>query len=415
VYQTPSGLAPLTDEGRGEVVRCAPDVALDMAAVQKELMGKNLNDVTATTGLNLVRIAYRTRRAAGVDGVSTARVYLPTTPRPAPLPVIVIAHPSDGLADNCAPSKDAASLQDLALPWAARGYAVIATDYAGLGNEGTQGYLDNHDQAYSVLDSARALRRLLPAGWLSTKAVIAGHSQGGGAALSAQALAASYGLDADLTAVTVFAPEWPSRLNSFGFVNVLRNPDTLTILSGITKPVVIPSLVYAYGRNHAPDALASLFPPGKESGLGTAEESMCLQQFGAYIQSVAVHQRDLVSDELRTSFLACVDGKPGCAEPGKGLYEYMSANLLTPDPAGAPVLYSQGLLDTIMPPNEEAACNLARLETAGVDTTVCTDKTGIHTNIVVDSIVFSMKWAEAALGDLARPTCDGGGMPACLP
>jgi len=34
------------------------------------------------------------------------------------------------------------------------GFAVVASDFAGLGNGGTQGYVANHDTAHSVLDSA---------------------------------------------------------------------------------------------------------------------------------------------------------------------------------------------------------------------------------------------------------------------
>ena len=59
----------------------------------------------------------------------------------------------------------------------------------------------------------------------------------------------------------------------------------------------------------------------------------------------------------------------GCAGVGRDFYQYVRSNYETwagGDPAGAPVLYVQGMLDTIMPPAQEAACNVQRLQRAGI-------------------------------------------------
>src|SRR6185369_2556209 len=109
------------------------------------------------------------------------------------------------------------------LLFATRGKVAVATDYAGLSTEGVQGYLDNKDTAYSLLDSGRALRKLLGDGATTDRTIALGHSQGGGAVLAAQALAKSYG--PTLTAVAAFAPQYPIRFNSFGFLSALRNPN----------------------------------------------------------------------------------------------------------------------------------------------------------------------------------------------
>ena len=124
---------------------------------------------------------------------SQGRNSLPDVARESPLPLIVVAHPSEGVADGCAPSKKDDALREVALPWAARGYAVIATDDAGLGNAKTQGYLDNEDSAHSLLDSARALRKLVAPGQLSSQIVLVGYSQGERVVLSAQGLSSAYG------------------------------------------------------------------------------------------------------------------------------------------------------------------------------------------------------------------------------
>jgi len=193
VYVTPAGLPAMTMDARGAIVRCAFDSTLSLSDAASQLATASDTGVTATSGATVYRIAYRTYREDGVAGVSTARVYLPTTPRALPLPIIAVAHSTVGLAPSCAPSEDPTSLENLALPWAANGYAVIATDYAGLGNEGIQGYAANHDQAHSLLDSVRALRALVDPRALGDQVLLVGYSQGGGAVLAAQGLAGAYG------------------------------------------------------------------------------------------------------------------------------------------------------------------------------------------------------------------------------
>jgi dienelactone hydrolase len=424
VYLTPPGLPPMTDQSRGDVVKCALDFYLDVPGVQHVLDGdpyiKGATAVTgvkAVSGVSIYRIAYRTTRRTD-PGVSTARVYLPDTPKAGPLPLIAIGHPSDGLSDQCAPSKDANANRELALPWAALGYAVIATDYAGLGNEGTQGYLDNRDQAHSLLDSARALRKLLKTGAFEPRVVVAGWSQGGGAALSSQALEKEYGAGGPIAATLVFAPEYPTRLNSFAMVHMLQSPDDLTISWMITNPVVLDLRLYAWyantqGQSHATDG----FPANNRSRMGTAIETSCLIELGGFVQGYAPHVSGLIDDTLRTTFLSCVDDASGagCIAPGKALYQELIANQVTNDPTGAPVLYVQGLKDTVMPPAAEAACNLQKLQADGLTPQACTDAAAQHTDVVERNIAFGIQWAEAVLAGKSPPTCSAAGMPTCQP
>ncbi len=418
VYQTPTNLPAMSAATRGDVLRCAFDSTLPLATVQSEVTAKGIA-TAMNTGVTLYRIEYRTERGDGSAGASTARVYLPSTPLPLPLPVIVIGHPTDGLAASCAPSSDPTSNQDLALPWAGLGYAVIVPDYAGLGNEGVQSYLDNHDQAYSLLDGARALRKLLPAPALSTQILAIGHSQGGGAVLSAQALAKAYGADGTLSAAIVFAPEWPTRLNSFGFVDELNNPSQLTILTGISEDVVTVMRTYAYFYNHVgPSDVGDGFPAAKSSGIDNAVNTLCQTPLGGYLQGVAPHVGDVFDPTLSMTLLACINGgatASGCVDPGLSFYNFLMQNFVTADSTGAPVLYIQGLADVIMPPASEAACNIAKLEADGVTPQVCVDAAAQHTTVVGRDTDFAIKWATALLAQEALPTCSSAGMPACTP
>lgn len=415
VYLTPAGLPPMTPSTRGDVVRCAFDSTLPLATVQSQVGAKGVT-TAMKSGVALYRVAFRTVRGDGSAGVSTARLYLPAAPAALPLPALVVGHPTDGLAAGCAPSKDATSNRDLALPWAGLGYAVIVPDYAGLGNEGVQSYLDNRDQAHAILDGARALRKLLPAAALSARVLAIGYSQGGGAVLSAQALASGYGADGELVGVVVFAPQWPTRLNSFGYVDQLRHPDALTISTGISQNVVTVMRTFAYFYNrvgvaHAGDG----FPAGQRSAIDNAVTTLCQTPLGGFLQATATHVGDLFDPALRVALLACIDGTTGCVEPARSFYQALVANLVSADPAGAPVLYVQGLADYVMPAASEAACNIDKLHGDGVRPQVCVDALADHQGVVGRNMDFALGWASALLDGAALPACSGAGLPACTP
>ena len=424
VYAAVSGLPPMTDALRGDIVACTSDGTLDVATVQGQLTAKPDPGVTATSGVAIYRVQYRTTRSTGADGYSSARIYLPLAPMSSSPPVIVAAHGTGGLAASCATSMSATSMQDLALPWAALGYAVIAPDYAGLGTPGTQGYEDNRDTARSVVDSVEALRKFVSR-TLGQKVVIDGHSQGAGAALATQALAKSMNLDGDLVAVVAFAPEYFSHMDSLGYVGALESvapSNPLTIFTGVTKCTVAVMLEYAYFANHVTAGLPTAgFPPAKASGLGGAVTSQCTIALGGAVQFNAPHVSDWTDPTLRNELLDCIAmgdaglGPEGgtCTAQGQAFYQYLKQNILPPDPNGAAVLLVQGLQDIVMPPAEEAACNVAVLEAGGVTPQVCTDATASHTNVTQNNIAFGISWAQAVLAGTTLPPCAASALPAC--
>ena len=65
--------------------------------------------------------------------------------------------------------------------WLKAGYAIVRTDYEGLGTPGDHPYLIGRSEGHSVLDAARAARKLDSG--IGKRVVIAGHSQGGQSAL----------------------------------------------------------------------------------------------------------------------------------------------------------------------------------------------------------------------------------------
>ena len=405
-----ASLGPFTSGARGEVVACAPDESLSLQELQARLgtVAAPLNPV------EVYRVVFRTGRGNGQGGLSSARVWLPQGTG-GPADVVVAAHGSEGLADACAPTRKQGGAQDLALPFAARGKVVIAPDYAGLGVEGVQGYLDNRDTAYSVLDAARAARALLPAGATTDVTGALGHSQGGGAVLAAQALAKTYG--PPLEAVAAFAPQYPTRLNSFGFLSALRNPLALTITLGVSKPAIYVMRHYAWQVNYrGPQTAGDGFPAAKRSGLVGAVESQCLIALGGAVQATSPKVGDLFDDALRTSLLACADGAAGCAGAGKDTFDFLMGNLLPNDPQGARVLLVQGSLDTILPPAEEAACTVNKLVAEGVPHQACVDSGAGHASVVDRNMAHAAAWLEASLRGATPPACPGTAtLPTCTP
>jgi pimeloyl-ACP methyl ester carboxylesterase len=141
-------------------------------------------------------------------------------------PVVTYAHGTAGVADACAPTRgyDAKLLVSYAYPLLRRflnaGFAVVRTDYEGLGTPGVHPFLIGRSEGRGVLDAVRAARQLEPR--LSRRYVIAGHSQGGHAALFAAATARRWVPDLRLRGTVALAPA--SHLGEqFGLTRSLSN------------------------------------------------------------------------------------------------------------------------------------------------------------------------------------------------
>ncbi len=128
-------------------------------------------------------------------------------------PVITYAHGTTGVAEPCAPSRVTSAspvvpyvtyVQPELNDWIDAGYAVLQTDYQGLGTPGPHGYLIGKAEGRSVLDIIAAARQLDPA--IGKRYLIAGHSQGGHAALFAAGLATRWAPDLKLTGTVAYAP-----------------------------------------------------------------------------------------------------------------------------------------------------------------------------------------------------------------
>ncbi len=147
-------------------------------------------------------------------------------------PLIAWAHGTVGLADACAPSWAGRSERDVMYldAWLSNGFAVVASDYQGLGTPGPHAYLETRPEAYSILDGVRAVRG---EPGLSGRTVIVGQSQGAGAAFATAAVASRYAPDVDLRGTV-----------ATGTPNITLG--TLSSASNDEQDRVDPSLAYVY-------------------------------------------------------------------------------------------------------------------------------------------------------------------------
>jgi pimeloyl-ACP methyl ester carboxylesterase len=212
-------------------------------------------------------ILYRSTGVTGKTAVVSGTVSIPKGKAPkGGWPVISYAHGTTGIADQCAPSRDTPSngahgLTAYAYPllqrWLKAGYAVVRTDYEGLGTPGDHPYLNGRTEGAAVLDAARAARKLDTR--LGKRLVIAGHSQGGQAALWAASLAHKLTPELKLRGTLALAPVSHLAEQS-GSLGALTSPSPLSglvamILRGVdiaAPQAGVPALLG--------DAAAPLYP-----------------------------------------------------------------------------------------------------------------------------------------------------------
>jgi hypothetical protein len=162
-YDTPD---PLPPGSPGEVIRSLPfdeyDVPMEVSAV---------------------RILYHSRSAHGADVAASGVVLFPGTPPPAGgWPVIAWAHDLNGVARTCAPSLTRnLGHGPLLSMYVHLGYAVVATDYTGLGTSFRNAFADLESNAFDVIYSVLAARSVVPQ--LGSRWIAVGTGEGGMAVL----------------------------------------------------------------------------------------------------------------------------------------------------------------------------------------------------------------------------------------
>ncbi|ORL82119.1 lipase family protein [Prescottella equi] len=255
-----------------------PDVASTPGAVTAvEMLPASSWIPGAVTG---TKVTYTTTGPLGRSATSTGAVFLPPgEPPPGGWPVVSWAHGTVGIADRCSPTVTGKIGGPYLAHWLSQGYAVVATDYVGLGTPGLHPYLDGPTEANSVIDMVRAARAVEPA--LSPRWIVLGQSQGGQAALFTAARATGRAPELDFRgAVATGAPSNLENLTTLVTPGFPRLP-----LEGST---VFVSYILAGLRAARPDIDVDRFltPVGRDAL--AAAETECYETMAPKLAGVSI-------------------------------------------------------------------------------------------------------------------------------
>lgn len=197
-------------------------------AAGQVLRVENVTDLSvwnlpATTALS--RFIYTTTNANGTLIPASAYILWPFTPKPVPgsegrAPVALWSHGTSGFFADGSPSAHRSLFYGNIMPFtlAQAGYAVVATDYAGLGVQKSwdgsyvpHQYINRLANGFDSLYALRAARRAFP-DKITDEYVNIGHSQGGSAAWGVSEILAENSkekfkdLEKDYLGSVLFAP-----------------------------------------------------------------------------------------------------------------------------------------------------------------------------------------------------------------
>jgi pimeloyl-ACP methyl ester carboxylesterase len=276
-------------------------------------------------------VLYKSRTPQGkVDAVSGSVSVPKGKPPKGGWPVITYAHGTTGTADVCAPTRVRAGspvegyvtyVNPQLNDWLKAGYAVVRTDYQGLGTPGPHQYLIGKAEGRSVLDIVRAARQLFPG--IGKRFLIAGHSQGGHAALFAAGEAARWTPGLKLRGTAAYAPA-SHILEQAKALPALKNPSPLSAEA---------ALVLNGARTASPDVMPYKLLTAEPRKLYPLTNQTCLPQLSQTSRFGGIAPADLLRKDADLNPLYGVLG--------------------TENPAvstAAPVFVAQGSADTTVFP-----------------------------------------------------------------
>lgn len=310
----------------------APDA---VPAEPGQLLRSEPFDRTIPEDARAWRILYTTTAHDGEATLASAIVVEPEGQAVAEHPVVAWAHGTTGFATGCAPSLLAEPFVAGAMPdleaALAEGWAVVATDYAGLGTAGAQPYLVGEGEGRSVLDAVRAAQQL-DDHRLARDTVLWGHSQGGHAALWAAGIASGYAPELELLGVAAMAPatDLPAFLDSAAE----------TVVGAVFGSFALAAYADAY-----PDVAREAYVRPGARIMMQEMEGRCLTD-----------PSTLVS--LATSVVA--DQPVWARSPGEGALGARAAENVPTLPIDMPVLLGQGASDSLITPAVQEAYVAAR-------------------------------------------------------
>jgi hypothetical protein len=272
--------------------------------------------------LSAWRILYHSRTAKGEDVPVSAVVLVPDGKPPAGgWPVIAWAHEYRGAARRCAPSlMKNLGVGPLLAMYANLGYAVVATDYYGLGADSRNPVLDMKSNAFDLMYSVPAAHAAVPQ--IGPKWIALGPFQGG---LAAIAVAESEVRD----------PNYLGSVATSGVADAQRAYERLAQASSNRMLLVLASTVKA------------LYPEFQASDMFTAKALPAYQRIA---QTCGGETEPEFTNEML---------KPGW-ENNQFMKDFFSRNTPGQRPAYGPLLVISGEADLAVPA-EMSAKTVARM------------------------------------------------------
>jgi acetyl esterase/lipase len=314
------------------------------------------------------RIMYRTTDLNGDPAVSTGVLVAPLSPAPPRGRTIVSwGHPTTGAARDCAPSygfDPFLGIEGLRF-LLDRGYAVVATDYVGMGTAGTDSYLVGETGGNAVLDAVRAAQAV-PAARASDRVVLWGHSQGGQAVLFAAQQAADYAPELAIQAVAAAAPaaDLPGLMSAH-----------LDDISGVTI------------GSYAFTAYADVYPEASLDGILTPAAQRIVPRMNDLCLLSNIPELHRIGEPLVGDFTTA---DPTTTEPWASLFAENSAGASGFD---APLFLAQGLDDQLVVPHDTA--EFAQHEASlGIDVTYHEIPFADHGTVAYLALPAMLRWLD---------------------
>lgn len=324
------------------------------------------------------RFLYRSTGLKGESIPVSGAIFIPSGSAPAGgRNVIAWAHPTSGVAPDCAPSlyPDRAGLIWNLKDMLREGYVVVATDYPGLGTDGVHPYLIGESAGRAVLDSVRAARNFSNSK-ASNRFAVWGHSEGGHASLFTGQLAARYAPELKLVGVAAAAPAT--------YLVDLFEDDAKTEQDLIAMAL----LSWTRLENVAP---ATIVEPGVMSAF-KATALGCLTSIAQF--------EALEKDAKRLQAARFLKIDPTKINPWKGI---MLRNSPGQARAGAPVFIAQGTADTTVDP--QVTKRFAKALCARGERVAFVELPGVsHIFAARDSAPTAIKWMNDRFKGLPAPS-----------
>lgn len=260
------------------------------------------------------RILYHSLSPQGKDIAVSGVVLVPDrTPPSGGWPIIAWGHDFTGSARQCAPSllKNLNAGPFLSM-YISLGYAVVASDYAGLGSNLPHAVFDISSNALDVIYSVPAARAALPQ--LGSKWVVVGYGQGANVAVG--------------VAETSLDSGDPNFLGAVAIAGVAESGELFAHLAQGSNYSMLVFLAHG---------IKTVFPEFH------VEDILTDNAVGLYEQQTHVCEPKLDQELTANEIL-----RPGW-ESNRYIKEYFKRNLLGTKPARGPLLVISGEADSVVP------------------------------------------------------------------